>query len=314
MPMIAAGCQPAGNRFAMPRGTAPVENESSSEIAGVKRDRHTLVMATAANYPPYEQLAESDSAEPNSAVATETERTATSSADGSAANGSAANGSAANSSAASGSTPNNSTVESLPAPPIVGFDIDVAELIAQRLTRQLTTVDLEFDALIPAVAGEQVDMVMAALEPRPDRKQKVDFSDIYYRSRQSLISIGGALRSPDLSYQSIGVRTGSVQARYANRLTDELSDLNIVLFDTLDEIFTALTNSTLAGAIVEATVATPYLRRYPDCGAQLMPSEQAMGSAIALPKDSPLRNDINRAITDIKTSGEMDRLIEKWFS
>jgi arginine/lysine/histidine transporter system substrate-binding protein len=282
MPVIAAGCQPAANRLATPTSATEIKDRSSGRMIAVTRDRTTLVMATAANYPPYEQLAsESVVSESLESESLESE--------------SLESGSAA-------------------SPSIIGFDIDVAQLIAQRLARQLATVDLEFDALIPAVVEGQVDMVMAALEPRADRKQRVDFSDIYYRSRQSLISIGGVLRSPDLSYQSIGVRTSSVQARYANRLTDELSDLNIVLFDTLDEIFTALTDGTLAGAIVESTVAIAYLRRYPDCGAQFMPSEQAIGSAIALPKNSPLRSDINQAIIDIKASGEMDRLIEKWFS
>ena len=61
-------------------------------------------------------------------------------------------------------------------------------------------------------------------------------------------------------------------------------------------------------------MAKGYLRQYPDLEAQIMPDDRPGGSAIALPKASPLRSDINTALSDIQASGEIDRLIKKWFS
>ena len=71
---------------------------------------------------------------------------------------------------------------------------------------------------------------------------------------------------------------------------------------------------TAEGTWKEGAYIPAYLRRYPDFEAKIINSEGPTGSAISLPKDSPLRRDINAALTDIKASGEMNRLITKWFS
>ncbi len=264
---ISAGCG-TGDRTA---------DESESEEDGaikVARNNQTLVVATSANYPPYEHLQtlEGEGSEESDAPKDEEGRT------------------------------------------IVGFDIDVAQLIAQRLDRKLSVVDVEFGALIPALVNDEVDMAIAALEPNRSRKQKVDFSNIYYRSRQSLISYEGYLSARDLNYQTIGIRDGSVQARYTERISSEYPDLDVVPYETIDELFEALDVGTVEGIILEANVAEMYLSNYPELEASVMPSDQPSGSAIAFPKNSPLRRDINAALSEIKASGEMDKLIEKWFS
>lgn len=199
-------------------------------------------------------------------------------------------------------------------PSLVGFDIDLAGLIAKQLGRELEIVNLAFDKLIPALINNEADVAIAALEPSELRQQSVDFSDIYYRSQQALISTKGYLRSSDLNYQTIGIREGSVQARYTDRLSAEYPDLAVVTYDSIDEAFEALDAGAIEGILLENTVAQGYLRQYPDFEAQIMPSDRPSDSAIALPQASPLRGDINAALAEMKASGEMDRLIEKWFS
>ncbi|MEL6900467.1 MAG: transporter substrate-binding domain-containing protein [Cyanobacteria bacterium J06606_4] len=255
-------------------GQSADTSTAEDPLVNVVRNNKTLVMATAPNYPPYQQIVET----------------------------------------AALTSANDTAGEEGPTQNIVGFDIDLAKMIAERLDRQLTIVDLEFGALIPALVNDEVDMVMAAMAPNRSRKQRVDFSNIYYRSQHALISLDGYLRSRDLGYQTIGIRANSVQARYANELTESIPGLDIVPYETLGGVFEALDIGAVEGAIVEATVASTYLRRYPDFKGNIIPSEEATGSAIALPKNSPLRKDINAALTDIKASGEMDQLINQWFS
>ena len=270
LPLVSAGCTSLNNRRATEE-EPPLKNAAGNSDRANRRNSKTLLMATTANYPPYEQVLEADSA-------------------------------------TSASTRDSRDDD----PEIVGFDIDLAKLIAERLERELTVIDLEFGELIPALVNGEVDMAMAALEPNRSRKRQVDFSDIYYRSRHSIISYDGYLRSRDLRYQTIGLLDDSVQARYANT-TDELAELDIVTYPTLEEVFEALDIGVIEGALVEANIADNYLQQYPDFEAQLVPADEPTGSAIALPKNSPLRRDINRAIAEIKASGEMAQLITQWF-
>ena len=271
---VSAGCQALGK----PVGSETVEAGDEGRLANVTRNDRTLVVATSANYPPYEYFKGSESG----LKASERDE--------------------------------NSTVVEIDDKSVVGFDIDLAGLVAERLGRELAVVDLEFGSLIPALVNDEVDVAIAALEPNRTRKQKVDFTNIYYRSRQSLISYDGYLRPRDLNYQPIGIRGGSVQDRFAERISGEYPDLDIIRYDSIEEMLEALEDEQVAGIILEATVADSYLRRYPDFDSRVMPSERATGSAIALPKNSPLRREINAALSDIKTSGEMEQLIKKWFS
>ena len=198
-------------------------------------------------------------------------------------------------------------------PEIAGFDIDLANLIANRLGKQLSVIDLPFDELLPALSEGKADIVMAALAPNRRRKQLVDFSHIYYRSRHVLVSINGYLQSRDLSYQTIGVHSASSQARFVQRLSDEQPGLYIEYYDSLTQLFNAVDVGEISGAIVEPNVADDYLQRYADIEARVIPTEKPTGSAIAMPQNSPLRRDINAALSDIKATGEMDQLISRWF-
>lgn len=264
----AAGCRAAGSET--------VESDAEGRLVKVPRNDKTLVVATSANYPPYEFFKGAESGLPD----------------------------------LDGST----VAEVEEGKAVIGFDIDLAGLVAAQLERELSVVDLEFASLIPALVNDEVDMAIAALEPNRSRKRKVDFTNIYYRSRQSLISYDGYLQARDLNYQPIGIRAGSVQDRFAERISADYPDLDIIRYDTIDETLEALADEQVAGVILESTVAKSYLRRYTEFEAQMMPSDRPMGSAIALPKNSSLRRDINAALTDIKTSGQMDQLIRKWFS
>ena len=279
---IAAGCRAGESQTTNAGDPIGDQVENDGRLVKIARSDRKLVVATSANYPPYEFLQGAQSDVAQSSLDEISER--------------------------------STVAEVGEGKRVVGFDIDLAGLIAERLNRELSVVDLEFASLIPALVNDEADMAIAALEPNRSRKQKVDFTNIYYRSRQALVSYDGYLRARDLNYQPIGIRSGSVQSRFADRISAEYPDLDVIQYDTIEEALEALEAQQVAGVILEPTVAERYLNQYADFEAQIMPSDQPMGSAIALPKNSPLRRDINAALTDIKTSGEMETLISKWFS
>jgi len=63
---------------------------------------------------------------------------------------------------------------------IVGLDIEIASLVAQRLGMQLEIVNMDFGAMIPALISNKVEMIGACITITDERAKSVLFSIPYY--------------------------------------------------------------------------------------------------------------------------------------
>ncbi|WP_415035654.1 transporter substrate-binding domain-containing protein [Azonexus sp.] len=63
---------------------------------------------------------------------------------------------------------------------VVGFDIELAKLVAKQQGKTLEVVNMEFGSLIPALLSGKVDMIAACITITEERAQKVLFSEPYY--------------------------------------------------------------------------------------------------------------------------------------
>jgi len=70
---------------------------------------------------------------------------------------------------------------------IVGFDIEIARRVAQRLGRKIEVVNMEFGSMIPALQANKVDMIGACMTITAERATRVLFSEPYYRGGMSAI-------------------------------------------------------------------------------------------------------------------------------
>jgi polar amino acid transport system substrate-binding protein len=63
---------------------------------------------------------------------------------------------------------------------VTGFDIELAQHIANRLGKRLEVSNMAFAEMIPALLAGQVDMIAACITVTQERAQKVLFSAPYY--------------------------------------------------------------------------------------------------------------------------------------
>ena len=63
-----------------------------------------------------------------------------------------------------------------------GYDVVIAQKIAEGLGKKLVVVKTEWDGLSPALTSGKIDMIIAGMSPTTERKQTIDFSDTYYTS------------------------------------------------------------------------------------------------------------------------------------
>jgi len=195
---------------------------------------------------------------------------------------------------------------------IIGFDVDIAKYITEKLGYTLRVDNVDFNGLIPALQSKRADFVMAGMTPTEERKQNVDFSQLYYEAKNTIISRqGSGLSTPEsLVGQTVGVQLGSTQEQRAK----EIQGANVKPLNRVNEIIQELKAGRIQAAIVEDTIAKGYSASNTDLEFSEIPNIPGKsGSAIAFPKGSALLGEFDPVITEMKDNGTIEVLIVKWF-
>lgn len=198
-------------------------------------------------------------------------------------------------------------------PELAGFDMALAQYIADDMGLELEVVTMDFDGVLSEVQTKSVDLGMAGLSPDPAREDAMDFSDIYYYGGQSLVTVKAnagtfnstdACNSPDVS---VGAQTGSIQLDLANEFSP---DADIVSLPKVTDIISELLGGQLDAAYIETAVAESYQKNYPELEiVQDVPYDVA-GSSIGVSKgNEELLKAVNAAIAKAVEDGSMDKFV-----
>lgn len=198
-------------------------------------------------------------------------------------------------------------------PKLAGFDMALAEYIADYLGLELEVVTVDFDGVLTELQTKSVDLGMAGLSPDPKREAIMDFSDIYYTGGQSLVTTKAnetvyntfeAINKPDVS---VGAQTGSIQMDLA---TTNSPDADIVALPKVTDIISELLTGKMDAAYIETDVAVSYQKNYPDLAIVLDVPYEAEGSAIGVCKgNESLMKGVNEAIAKVMSDGTMEQFI-----
>ncbi|GAB4213325.1 MAG: transporter substrate-binding domain-containing protein [Synechococcales cyanobacterium] len=194
---------------------------------------------------------------------------------------------------------------------IIGFDIDIATTIATQLGYTLEITNIDFNGLIPALLSKRADFVMAGMVPTAERKENVDFSNIYYEAKSSIVSKQGSGLSTEASLngRKVGVQLGSVEEETAK----QISGATIIPLNSLGSIVQEIKIGRIDAAIIENTVAKAYVSINSGLEFHTIASNGETGSAIAFPKGSELTKKFNLELQKMQSSGIIEQLINTWF-
>jgi len=198
---------------------------------------------------------------------------------------------------------------------IVGFDIDLANEIANHMGYELVIENMAFDGLIPALEVKRIDMVVAAMTITEERELKVNFSNPYFNAGQVIVvqddntDITGI---DDLKEgKRIAVQLGTTGDFKAQETT---AKENIAAFPQISLAFMELETGRADAVIVDKPVADRYLKV--NEGLRIVGdtlTDEYFGIAVHN-DNTELLNQINEALDAIKESGKYDELISKWFN
>jgi len=202
---------------------------------------------------------------------------------------------------------------------ITGFDVEIARAIADDLGAELVIRDMDFDGLLAALVSGSVDIVLAGMTPTDERRQNVDFSDIYYTAEQGII-----IRKADselyaasplkLADKMIGAQRGSIQVGIAKTEIKGVAEADrekphnqIKELPKLPDLIMELKSGKVDAIIVELPVAQNYVAVHNDLMlASYTFKDSAGGSAAAIKKgEQKLLEAVNASLNTLQTTGKI---------
>lgn len=199
---------------------------------------------------------------------------------------------------------------------IVGADIMLAEEIAKDLGVELEIRSMNFNGLIEALNAGNCDMVIAGMNPTPDRKKSVAFSELYYGDSPQVLlinkkSVDKIKTKEDLKGLKIGAQKGSVQE---DVVTNELKDSTLHAIPNIPNLIQELKNGQIDAVVLEKPVAEQALKSVSG-EVQLAPFEidiDYSGYAVAIKKgNEDLVEEVNKTIKRVENGKLMDGFIKE---
>jgi len=195
-----------------------------------------------------------------------------------------------------------------------GFDMDLARAVGKQMGVKVEIVNMGFDALIPALNANNIDMVAAGMSITDERKNAVSFSEPYYTSGLIIMvnKDNTEVKSvKDLEGKRIAVQIGTTGEKKAR----SIKDAKVTAFNTNTEAAMELKNKGVDAVINDSPVVGYYLAQGGNATAmtvgEVMEAEQ-YGLAVKKGNDK-LAGDINKALTELKKNGEYDKIYKTWF-
>ena len=198
---------------------------------------------------------------------------------------------------------------------LVGYDVEVAQKIAEKLGVKATFVEGEWDGLFAGLDAGRYDIVVNGVEVTDERAQKYDFSEPYGYIHTALI-----VRADNTDIQSFEdlngkTTTNSIASTYMTLA--ESYGATATGVDSLDQTMEMV----LAGR-VDATLNAEvsfydYMKVHPDAELKVVALTKD-ASLVSIPvrkgeENASFKEAIDQAITELREDGTLTELSEKYF-
>ncbi len=195
----------------------------------------------------------------------------------------------------------------------VGFDIDMWDAIAKEIGVTYTLQPMDFNGIIPALQTKQVDVALAGITIKDERKKVIDFSDGYYDSGFLLmVPTDSDIKSAEnLKGKVLAVKTGTSATDYAK---EHFKDTELRQFPNIDNAYLELQTGRVAAAMHDTPNVLYYVAKagggkVKAVGEQMMAHQYGIG----FPKGSELVAKVNTALANMKKDGRYNDIYKKWF-
>lgn len=199
---------------------------------------------------------------------------------------------------------------------LIGYDVDIANYLAEGLGVELELVDYDWNGLIPILIADKVDIVIADMTITAQRASNVSFSNSYFETGQSLLisrKTPGINAWQDLNKSGmiIAVQMSSSGEYAAQRL---FKNATIKSYLSVNEGGLAVNSGKADAVLMDQPWVAVWAKKNPETTYAILDivTREKLGIAVKQGKPELLQY-INTAIEALRDTAEYEDIFNKWF-
>jgi cystine transport system substrate-binding protein len=195
---------------------------------------------------------------------------------------------------------------------LTGYDVEVITAIAERMGREVEFFEAPFDAIFAGLEAGRYDVVANQVSITEERLATYDFTAPYTVSTGAVVT-----RADDDSVSSLADIAGKTSAQsstsnWAAVATEAGARVEAV--EGFTQAVTLLQQGRVDVTVNDDLAVLNYLESTGDTSVKIAAStDDVTEQAFALVKDSPLTEEVDAALAELRADGTLAEISQEWF-
>ena len=197
---------------------------------------------------------------------------------------------------------------------IIGFDVDLANAICKEIQATCKFKGEAFDALIPNLKAKRFDASISAIDITDARAKQVLFSDAYYDSTASYVTLKG--KATLESAKNVGVQNGTTFQQYT---VAETKQYTTKAYASLQSAILDLKSGRIDMIFGDTAVLADMISKEPEMQfvGEKVANKKYFGNGLGIAmhkSNKELAEQLNKGLAAIKANGEYQKIYDKWMT
>lgn len=193
----------------------------------------------------------------------------------------------------------------------IGFEVDLAEAISEKLGVKAVHKQNAWDGLVPALERGDFDIAMNGIEITDDRKETILFSSPYYVYVEQLV-----VRKEEENINDVndlkGKKVGMLSGTVAQDILQDLGDVDVKIYPGQVQPYEDLAIGRIDAVLLDLPIAAFYGKPNPKLKYAGKPMGEGLYGIAIRKEDDELKVKIDEILAQLLTSGELKKIYEKW--
>lgn len=204
----------------------------------------------------------------------------------------------------------------------VGWEMDLMDLVCKKAGLTCELVPTAWDGIIASLNGKKIDVIWSSMSITAERKQQIDFTNMYYNGAAVLIGAKNGdldITPAHLSGKTFGAQVATIHERYVQKYF-VAAGATVKTYQTQDEATSDLAAGRVDYVQADAISVDPFLasdqgKACCEIKGVVPDDKEVLGDGVGggvRKEDTALKDKLNAAISELAKSGEIATLTKSY--